>query len=130
MVLLRGPIPLSTVNEITREEIRLTVQMHLMTIHRRRFLRQELDIIHEKMKLNGSIGRRPPTSGVDYDRDEIRSNLNTKLRLHRSLIRRQAQYIDDMLYHSSSTLEEYHNLDDLEERMHHILDYLNCQISA
>lgn len=81
------------------------------------------------MELSGFIGKRPPTSGIDYDRQEVRENINTKLRLIRSLIRRRAHYIDVALYQSAGTLEEYYNMNDLEERMYQVIqNNLNLQI--
>ena len=105
----------------TRDEARLTVQWHLTRMHRRCFLHEEFEMILKRMELSGCAGKRPPTSGIDYDRHKVRDNINTKLRLIRSLIRRNAHYIDGVLYQSAGTLEEYQNMNDIEERTYQVI---------
>ena len=106
---------LRSVPHVTREEIRLTVQLHVMAWYRLHFLRQELDKILERMDLGSSINRN--TILLVYDRDQVGESLNAKLRSHRTLIRKEAHHIDAMLYSCAATIEEYSNLDDLEDRI-------------
>jgi hypothetical protein len=62
-----------------------------------------------------------------YDRDNLRCLINSKLRLHRSNIRRRAFHIDAILYSRATTMDEYCCLEDLEERVNMVvsMDYLN-----
>ena len=98
-----------SVPRITREEIRLTIQLHLMALYRRHFLLQELE------KMNGNTSH--PHSRLVYDIIQISECINAKLRSHRSHIRNHAHYIDDKLYMHAATVEEYSNLDDLGDRV-------------
>ena len=107
--------PLQSVAHVPREEIRLTIQLHVMAWYRRHFLRQELDKILERMDLRSSTNRN--TISLVYDRNQIGESVNAKLRSHRSHIRQHAHHIDAMLYSCAATIEEYSNLDDLEDRI-------------
>ena len=110
---------------VTREEIRLTIHLHVMTLYRHYFLRQELDkILNERLRLdsirsNNSNGG--PPNGLVYDRVQVSKSINAKLQSHRSPIRRNAHYIDNILYERAGTIAEYSNLNDLEERTNEVL---------
>ena len=98
-----------SVPHITREEIRLTIQLHLMALYRRHFLLQELE--------NMNSNTNHPPSRLVYDIIQISECINAKLRSHRSHITNHAHYIDDKLYRHAATIEEYSNLDDLGDRV-------------
>ena len=93
----------------------MTIQLHVMTRYRRYFLRQELDKILARMNLGSSTHRN--AIPLVYDRNQIGESVNAKLRSHRSHIRQHAHHIDAMLYSCAATIEEYSNLDDLEDRI-------------
>ena len=107
--------PLQSVHHVPREEIRLTIQLHVMTRYRRYFLRQELDKILARMNLGSSTHRN--AIPLVYDRNQIGESVNAKLRSHRSHIRQHAHHIDAMLYNCAATYQEYSNLDNLEDRI-------------
>ena len=109
---------------ITREEIKLTVQLHVMSFYRQYFLREELNEMLEGMPLD-SLGTNGGNSDSSighpvYDRVQVGESINTKLQSHRQQIQRMACYIDNILYNSAGTTEEYSNLDDLESRTNEI----------
>ena len=113
-------------DHVTREEIRLTIHLHVMTLYRHYFLHQEL----EKMRLDSirtSDSNGDLLGGLVYDRIRISESINAKLQSHRSLIRKYAHYIDDMLYKHAGTIEDYSNLDDLEERANEVLAGLSFE---
>ena len=60
-----------------------------------------------------------------YDRNEVCLAINSKLKAHRSLIRRQTHKIDGILYNCATTIEEYCDLDDIEERVNEVVMCLN-----
>ena len=131
MALSRNTLDAS-MNQITREEIRLTIQLQIMAMYRRTFILDEVNRMVEQSTVGlnndewdtgiGYVYRR-----LRYDRDNLRRLINSKLRLHRSIIRRHAYHIDDILYSRATTMEEYCCLDDLEERVNMVVSmyYLN-----
>ena len=106
---------LQSVPNVSREEIRLTIQLNVMAWYRHHFLRQELDKILKRMDLLSSNNSN--TIPLVYDRNQVSKSVNAKLRSHRSRIRQDAHHIDAMLYSLAPTIEEYSNLDDLEDRI-------------
>jgi hypothetical protein len=115
-----------SLHNITREEIRLTIQLHLLEMYRRSFLRKEFDKMLEVSRMKSSeYGRSSGTGELVYDRVELRNVINAKLRLNRSLIKRQAHYIDEALYRRAASMDDYYNLDDLGERMNDFFTTMN-----
>lgn len=100
-----------------------------MTLFRRTFLLEEIEnIVGERSRTDSNENDKGSTANdIDlvYDRDELRRLINAKLRLQRSLIKRHAFYIDDVLYKSAVTVEEYSNLEDLEERVIEVMAMMN-----
>jgi hypothetical protein len=64
-------------------------------------------------------------NGLTYDRNELLEAVNSKLKAHRSLIRRQAHYIDGILYKCATTIDEYCNLVDIEKRVNEVIMFVN-----
>ncbi|KAL7513209.1 hypothetical protein ACHAXN_010261 [Cyclotella atomus] len=116
----------TSMNQITREEIRLTIQLQIMAIYRRTFILEELNRMVEQSRGVG-LDNAESDSGTSnwrllYDRDNLVCLINRKLRLHRSVIRRHAYLIDDVLYSHATTMEEYCCLEDLEDRVNMVLN--------
>jgi hypothetical protein len=103
---------------ITREEIRLTIQLHIVSMFRCRFLREELDKIITRIHgtSNDNVNS---NNGLTYDRNELREAVNSKLKAHRSLIS-----IDGILYKCATTIDEYCNLVDIEKRVNEVIMFL------
>jgi hypothetical protein len=74
---------------------------------------------------SSEYGRSSGTGELVYDRVELRNVINAKLRLNRSLIKRQAHYIDEALYRRAASMDDYYNLDDLGERMNDFFTTMN-----
>jgi hypothetical protein len=106
-----------TSHQITREEIRLTIQLQIMAMYRRTFILEEFNRVVEQSR----VGLNDADSRLLYDVDKLRCLVNSKLRLHRTVIRRRAYHIDNMLYSYAATMEEYCCLEDLEERVNMVV---------
>jgi hypothetical protein len=113
-------LPDPSMHNITREEIRLTIQLQVMAVYRRHFLREEFDKIIARMQSTSEC-KGDSSNRLVYDRNEVREIVNSKLRSHRSLIRRQTHQIDGILYKCATTMEEYCDLDNLEERVNEVV---------
>jgi DNA repair ATPase RecN len=111
-------------HSITREEVRLTIQLHVLEVFRRHFVREEFDNIVQRMQ-HTSRDKGSNAIALVYDRDEVREVVNSKLRSHRSLIRRHAHQIDGILYKCATTMEEYCDLDNLAERVNEVVECMN-----
>jgi hypothetical protein len=116
----------TSMNQITREEIRLRIQLQIMARYRRTFILEELNRMVEQSRGVGLDNAESDSATSNwrllYDRDNLRCLINRKLRLHRSVIRRHANLIDDVLYSHATTMEEYCCLEDLEDRVNMVLN--------
>lgn len=117
--------PHPSAHSIKRQEVIYFIQLYITTTLRQHFLRVEMHLaqqFHRHTLLNSD-------NDSTYDEAEINKIVNRKIKLYRSFIKRQSHFFDNILYKRSTNLEEYYNLEDLEDRLNEVGRVLNAHLT-
>jgi hypothetical protein len=118
--------PHPSAHSISRQEVIYFIQLYITTTLLQHFLREEMHLAEQSRR------QTLPNSDNDstyYDEAEINKIVNRKIKLYRSFIKRQSHFFDNILYKRSTALEEYYNLEDLEERLNEVGRILNAHLT-
>lgn len=117
-------------HNVTRREIIYLIQLYITAGLRQTFLREEIDkaeLAHMQKMNNDST-----SSDIDNqfipDMIQINKDANRKIKSYRSFIKKQSFFYDNILYKRAMIMEEYYNIEDLENRLDEVGRILNRRI--
>lgn len=113
-------------HSISRQEIVHYIRLYITAVLRQNFLREEMEK-EEKVHL-----RKTNDDSTDLPHDafvpdmiQITQNVNRMIQSYRSFIKKQAFFFENILYKRAVSMEEYYNLEDLEDRLDEVGRILN-----
>ena len=123
------PADPSTLN-VTRREIIYLIQLYITAGLRQTFLREEIDKaeLAHMQKLNNDSTSNDIDNQFIPDMIQINKDANRKIKSYRSFIKKQSFFYDNILYKRAMIIEEYYNIEDLENRLDEVGRILNRRI--
>jgi hypothetical protein len=114
-------------HDTNRQEIIYYIQLFITALLRQTFLREELDCAehaHMQRMLNNSTD-----AEFIPDMRQITKVVNRRLKAHRRFVKRQSYFFENILYKRATTMEEYYNVEDLEDRLDEVGRILNARLT-
>jgi hypothetical protein len=112
-------------HNISRQEIVHYIQLYITAVLRQNFLRGEMEKEENVHLRKTNDNSTEPHDAFVPDMIQITQNVNRMIQSYRSFIKKQAFFFENILYKRAVSMEEYYNLEDLEDRLDEVGRILN-----